>query len=345
VNDENQTTNGVDRQRLRLLMTREEEQFVHARPQSHALFQRARHSLLSGVPMNWMVKWAGAFPIFVKEAKGAHFTDVDGHEYVDLCLGDTGAMTGHSPEPAVRAMTQQLQRGITFMLPTEDSIWVGEELKRRFGLPYWQFCLTATDANRFSIRLAREITQRQFVLVFNYCYHGTVDETFISLKDGMPVPRRGNVGAPVNPAVTSRVIEFNDVDALERVLSARDVACVLAEPVMTNVGIVHAEPEYHEALRELTRKYGTMLIIDEIHTICTGPGGTHENTTWNRISSFWGSRSQAGCPRQPSASVPRLESASFSVCGLKIPTLAASAVRLQAMRFHWRPCAQLSSMY
>jgi len=273
VNDENQTTNGVDRQRLRLLMTREEEQFVHARPQSHALFQRARHSLLSGVPMNWMVKWAGAFPIFVKEAKGAHFTDVDGHEYVDLCLGDTGAMTGHSPERAVRAMTQQLQRGITFMLPTEDSIWVGEELKRRFGLPYWQFCLTATDANRFSIRLAREITQRQFVLVFNYCYHGTVDETFISLKDGMPVPRRGNVGAPVNPAVTSRVIEFNDVDALERVLSARDVACVLAEPVMTNVGIVHPEPEYHEALRELTRKYGTMLIIDETHTICTGPGG------------------------------------------------------------------------
>jgi glutamate-1-semialdehyde 2,1-aminomutase len=273
VNDENQTTHGVDRQRLRLLMTREEEQFVHARSQSHALFQRARHSLLSGVPMNWMVKWAGAFPIFVKEAKGAHFTDVDGHEYVDLCLGDTGAMTGHSPERAVRAMTQQLQRGITFMLPTEDSIWVGEELKRRFGLPYWQFCLTATDANRFSIRLAREITQRQFVLVFNYCYHGTVDETFISLKDGMPVPRRGNVGAPVNPAVTSRVIEFNDVDALERVLSARDVACVLAEPVMTNVGIVHPEPEYHEALRELTRKYGTMLIIDETHTICTGPGG------------------------------------------------------------------------
>ncbi len=263
----------LDRVRLRSLMRREEERFAATHPKSKALFERARQSLLGGVPMNWMAKWAGAFPVFVAEARGARFTDVDGHEYVDLCLGDTGAMTGHSPEPALRAIADQAARGITFMLPTENAIWVGEELQRRFRLPYWQFCLTATDANRFSIRLAREVTQRKLVLVFNYCYHGTVDESFITLKDGAPAPRRGNIGPPVNPAVTTRVVEFNDVDALEKELASHEIACVLCEPAMTNVGIVHPDPGYHQALRSLTRKHGTLLIVDETHTICAGPGG------------------------------------------------------------------------
>jgi len=254
-------------------MQREEERFVATHPKSKTLFERARQSLLGGVPMNWMAKWAGAFPLFVADARGAHFTDVDGHEYVDLCLGDTGAMTGHSPRPAVQAIAEQAAQGITFMLPTENAIWVGEELKRRFGLPYWQFCLTATDANRFSIRLAREVTQRKLVLVFNYCYHGTVDESFITLKDGGPAPRRGNIGPPVDPALTTRVVEFNDVDALEKALASREVACVLCEPALTNVGIVHPEPGYHDALRRLTRQYGSLLIVDETHTICAGPGG------------------------------------------------------------------------
>lgn len=262
-----------DRARLHTLMQREQRRFVEEHPASDALFQRARHCLLGGVPMNWMAKWAGGFPLFVAEALGAHFTDVDGNQYVDLCLGDTGAMTGHAPALAVRALEQQARRGITFMLPTEDAIWVGEELKRRFGLPYWQFCLTATDANRFSIRLAREITQRKLVLVFNHCFHGTVDESFVALKDGVPGPRRGNLGPPVDPAITTRVIEFNDLDALEQTLANRDVACVLMEPVMTNAGIVHPQPGYHQSLRALTRKYGTLLIIDETHTICTGPNG------------------------------------------------------------------------
>lgn len=263
----------LDRARLRALMQREEERFVATHPKSKTLFERARQSLLGGVPMNWMAKWAGAFPLFVADARGAHFTDVDGHEYVDLCLGDTGAMTGHSPRPAVQAIAEQAAQGITFMLPTENAIWVGEELKRRFGLPYWQFCLTATDANRFSIRLAREVTQRKLVLVFNYCYHGTVDESFITLKDGGPAPRRGNIGPPVDPALTTRVVEFNDVDALEKALASREVACVLCEPALTNVGIVHPEPGYHDALRRLTRQYGSLLIVDETHTICAGPGG------------------------------------------------------------------------
>lgn len=263
----------IDRDRLHSLMQSEQQKFVIARPKSQALFERAQKSLLGGVPMNWMVKWAGAFPPFVREAHGAEFVDVDGHRYVDFCLGDTGAMTGHSPAATVSAVQQQVARGITLMLPSEDSVWVGEELQKRFRLPFWQFALTATDANRFAIRLARQITGRTKILVFNWCYHGSVDESFITLENGVQKARRGNIGPPVDPTFTTRVVEFNDIDALDEALKPGDVGCVLAEPAMTNVGIVHADPGFHEKLRELTRKYGTLLIIDETHTICAGPGG------------------------------------------------------------------------
>ena len=263
----------IDRPRLQSLMDREQKKFVADRPKSAALFERARKSLLGGVPMNWMAKWAGAFPPFVREARGAEFFDVDGHRYIDFCLGDTGAMTGHSPSATVSAVEQQARRGITLMLPSEDAIVVGEELQKRFGLPYWQFALTATDANRFSIRLARHITQRPQILVFNWCYHGTVDESFITLQDGVAGARRGNVGPPVDPIVTTSVVEFNDLEALEQALQKEDIACVLAEPALTNVGIVLPKPGYHAALRDITRKHGTLLIIDETHTICAGPGG------------------------------------------------------------------------
>src|SRR5579862_4532651 len=185
----------VDRSRLASLMAREQKKYIDERPKSKALFERARKSLLGGVPMNWMAKWAGAFPPFVAEAHGAEFVDVDGHRYFDLCLGDTGAMTGHSPADTVAAVQQQVARGITLMLPNEDAVWVGEELQKRFGLPFWQFALTATDANRFAIRLARQITGRPKILVFNWCYHGTVDETFITISpDGKAGPRPGNIG-------------------------------------------------------------------------------------------------------------------------------------------------------
>jgi len=263
----------IDRDRLKGLLAREQERFAAARPRSRELFERARKSLLGGVPMNWMVRWAGAFPIFVEDASGAHFTDVDGHRYLDFCLGDTGAMTGHAPAAAVESIADRARRGITFMLPTEDAVWVGEELARRFGLPYWQTTLTATDANRFAIRLARHVTRRPKILIFNWCYHGTVDETFATLSDGVVGPRSGNLGPPVDPAVTTRVVEFNDATALEDALSYGDVACVLAEPVMTNIGIVHPEPGFHDALRDATRRTGTLLILDETHTICAGPGG------------------------------------------------------------------------
>jgi glutamate-1-semialdehyde 2,1-aminomutase len=230
-------------------------------------------SLLSGVPMPWMIRWAGGFPVFAAEAQGARFRDVDGHEYVDFCLGDTAAMTGHSPEATVRAVVAQAERGITLMLPSEDAIWVGEELTRRFALPLWQFTLTATDANRFAIRLARELTGRPKILVFNWCYHGTVDETFATLSSGTVVSREGNVGPPVALSETTRMVEWNDVDALERELAQGDVACVLTEPALTNIGIVHPEPGFHGALRDLTRRTRTLLIVDETHTLCAGPGG------------------------------------------------------------------------
>ena len=264
----------LDRSRLEKLLHQEEAKFHAEHPKSYALFQRARQSMQGGVPMLWMIRWAGTFPVFVKEAKGAHITDVDGRSYIDFCLGDTGAMTGHSPDATLAAISAQAAKGITLMLPIEDAIWVGEELQRRFGLKYWQFSLTASDANRFAIRMARHITGRSKILVFNYCYHGSVDETFISLdEDGVPGPRRGNLGPPVDPIETTKVIEFNDIPALETSLAAGDVAAVLAEPVMTNIGIIHPDPGYHSALREITRRTGTLLIIDETHTICAGPGG------------------------------------------------------------------------
>jgi glutamate-1-semialdehyde 2,1-aminomutase len=255
------------------LLAREVERFDREHPRSRELAKRAHESLLSGVPMPWMIRWPGGFPVFAAEAEGARFRDVDGHEYVDFCLGDTAAMTGHSPAPTVRAVAEQAARGITLMLPSEDALWVGGELTRRFGLARWQFALTATDANRFAIRLARALTGRPKILVFNWCYHGSVDETVATLRGGEVVEREGNVGPPVPPAETTRVVEWNDAEALQRELAHGDVACVLAEPALTNIGIVLPEPGFHDALREATRATGTLLIIDETHTICAGPGG------------------------------------------------------------------------
>ena len=263
----------IDRSRLRRLRDREERRFAEERPRSGELARKAGRSLLGGVPMNWMTKWPGGFPPFIEQARGARLRDVDGHEYVDLCYGDTGAMAGHAPPAAVEAIARQARHGITFMLPTEDALWVGEEMTRRFGVPYWQFALTATDANRFSLRLARLVTGRPKVLVFNWCYHGSVDEALVTLDGDEGAPRRGNIGPAVDPSSTTRVVEFNDLHALERALAEGDVACVLAEPALTNIGIVLPEPGFHDRLRELTRRYGTLLAIDETHTICAGPGG------------------------------------------------------------------------
>ena len=259
--------------RVREIFERETAAFEDANPRSRELFERSRGSLFGGVPMSWMMKWAGAFPLFAASAEGSTITDVDGHVYADFCLGDTGAMTGHAPAAVADTVAEQAARAITTMLPSPDAPVVGEALRERFGLPLWQMTLSATDANRFAIRFAREITGRPRILIFNWCYHGSVDETFAVLREGRVVARPGNVGPPVELERTTRVVEFNDAAALEEALRHEDVACVLAEPAMTNIGIVLPEPGFHETLRALTHRYGTVLIIDETHTISSGYGG------------------------------------------------------------------------
>jgi glutamate-1-semialdehyde 2,1-aminomutase len=221
--------------------------------------------------MSWMAMWVGGHPVYLSEARGAHLVDVDGNEYADLCLGDTGAMAGHSPEPTVAAIRDLA--GLTTMLPREDAARVGEELSRRFGMPYWQFSLTATDANRWILRMAREVTGRPRVLVFNWCYHGTVDETFVTLEAGAPRSREGNVGPMVDPTLTTRVAEFNDLPSVEAALAEGDVACVLMEPALTNIGIVLPEDGFLTGVREACTRAGALLVIDETHTLSAGPGG------------------------------------------------------------------------
>ena len=264
----------VDRKRLISAIADEEKQFVAKHPVSFAASKLASKSLIGGVPMPWMKRWPGAFPISVQSAKGARFVDVDGIEYVDFCLGDTGSMTGHAVTEITDAISRQLSRGSTVMLPSEDSTWVGAELTKRFGLAKWQFSVSATDANRFVLRLARHITKRPKILVHDWCYHGTVDETLvIADNQGKTISRHGAIGPQVHPSLTTRVVPFNDLEKLEQQLSFGDVACMLIEPALTNIGIVLPDPGYLSGVRDLTRKYGALLIIDETHTICAGPGG------------------------------------------------------------------------
>jgi glutamate-1-semialdehyde 2,1-aminomutase len=261
--------------RLGALHAAELERFAREHPRSRELFERARPSLVGGVPMTWMAKWVGGHPVYAASARGARIEDVDGNAYVDFSLGDTAAMAGHSPAPTVAAVQRRLgeQGGATLMLPTEDAAWVGEELTRRFGVARWSFALTATDANRWALRLCRELTGRPYALVFNYCYHGSVDETFVTLDGARPRSREGNVGPAIDPTLTTRVCEFNDLGAVERLLADGQVACVLAEPALTNIGIVLPEPGFHDGLRAACDSTGTLLIIDETHTISAGPGG------------------------------------------------------------------------
>jgi len=265
----------IDRARLADLHARELAVFAERNPRSAAAYENATH-LFGKVPMTWMNKKAGGFPLYFASARGNRLTDIDGHEYLDFALGDTGAMAGHSPAAVVDAIGRRIfeQGGLTTMLPTEDAEWVGAELTRRFGVDRWSFALTATDANRWAIRLVRALTDRPKILFHSYCYHGSVDESLIVVgPDGEGMSRPGNVGAPVDVTQTSRVAEFNDLSGLEEQLRYGDVAAVLIEPALTNIGIVLPDPGYHEGVRALTRQYGTLLIIDETHTFSAGPGG------------------------------------------------------------------------
>ena len=279
-------TTAVSPELLSALIAKETAHFENLHPRSAELARSAQNHLVSGVPMPWMARWPGSFPIFVDEAQGGHFVDVDGHEYVDFCLGDTGAMTGHGLAHVADALHQRALKGITTMLPSDDALWVADELSQRFGLPKWQFAMTATDANRFVLRFARHLTGKNKVAVIDWCYHGTVDESLVIRGPrGETLRRPGAMGPPVDPAVTTRVVPFNDIDALEAALAQGDVACLLMEPALTNIGIVLPEPGYLDAVREVTRRHGVYLIIDETHTICAGPGGCTQE--WNLEPDFF----------------------------------------------------------
>jgi glutamate-1-semialdehyde 2,1-aminomutase len=269
------TVPAIDRMRLAALLDAERASHFRRTPASKAAFDAADH-LFGRVPMTWMNKWSGGYPLYLATAHGNRITDLDGNEYVDFALGDTGAMAGHSPKATVAAVQERIghEGGITTMMPSLDAEWVAAELTRRFGMPLWSFSLTATDANRWALRIARMVTGRPKVMAFSYCYHGSVDETFvITGPDGQTAPRGGNVGPAFPVSETTRVAEFNDIASVEAGLAHRDVAVLVMEPALTNIGIVLPEPGFLDAVRELCTTYGTLLLIDETHTISAGPGG------------------------------------------------------------------------
>jgi glutamate-1-semialdehyde 2,1-aminomutase len=264
---------GLDWSRAQAFLAREREAYTQRNPRSAELAAQARQHLLFGVPLHWMTDWGTPFALHVDHASGAQVTDVDGHALTDFCLGDTGAMFGHAPAPVAAALQAQATRGYTTMLATADASAVGAALAQRFGLPLWQFAMSATDANRYIVRWIRAATGRKKLLVFNGCYHGTIEDVYVDLVGGLPTQRDSLLGQVHNLLEHTVVVEFNDLPALEAALAAGDVACVLAEPVMTNIGMVLPEPGYWDAAQALIRRHGALLVADETHTISTGPGG------------------------------------------------------------------------
>ena len=335
--------NPVNRKKLKELVAGERASYETLHPSSKALSE-ASVNLLAGVPMTWMAKWAGGFPLGFASAHGARITDLDGIELVDFALGDTGAMAGHSPAPLMDAMAQRVGvlGGVTTMLPNEDAQWVGAEMTRRFGLSRWSFTLSATDANRWMLRLARLVTNRPKILVFSYSYHGTVDETFVVVdENGKAQSRHGNVAPMVDPTTTTRVVEFNDLAALERELRHGDVAAVLTEPALTNIGIVLPAPGFLDGVRELCDATGTLLILDETHTFSAGPGGMTRRDDLKPDAVTIGKSLGGGVPcgafglsEELASSVlaSAVDGADFEDVGGIGGTLAGNALSLAAMR-------------
>lgn len=258
---------------LAALTAQEQDRFIAANATSRCMAQSAQAHWLFGVPLHWMSDWSTPFALRIAQAQGAEVVDVDGHRYADFCLGDTGAMFGHAPAALVRAIQREVALGCTTMLCSPDADWVGAELARRFGLPVWQAALSASDANRFVLRWVRAATGRKTLLVFNGCYHGTVDDVFVDRVDGRAVARPSLLGQVFDLTQHTRVVEFNDLGALEAELARGDVACVLAEPVMTNIGMVLPDPDFWPQAQTLIHRHGAMLVMDETHTLSSGPGG------------------------------------------------------------------------
>lgn len=263
----------IDRHRLAQVRAAEEERFLSANPASARAAQDRAHGWHQGVPFHWMRDWPSPFPLTAAKAQGAELTTIDGQTLDDFCLGDTASMFGHSPAPLARALAEQAGQGLSYMLPSDTAAAVGAMLAQRFKLPHWQLTTTASEANRAVIRWARAVTGRDKVLIFNGCYHGAVDDVFVDLRDGVPETRRSLVGQVWDVREHTIAIEFNDTTALKAALSRGDIACVLAEPVMTNCGMVLPQPGFLELVREETLRAGTILIWDETHTISSGHGG------------------------------------------------------------------------
>ena len=264
---------GVLKDRLDTLTAREAKRFAAGRPKAKAALSSGASAWLDGVPMHWMKDWPMPHLPVITKAKGARITDLDGFEIDDFCLGDTGSMFGHSPAPVAKAIRKQASRGLTYMLPPESVTEVGDLLTARFGNFRWQIATTASDANRFAIRVARAITARPKILVFNGCYHGAVDETMVELENGKTQTRAGLLGQINDLSQTAVCVEFNDLAAVEAALAKGDVAAILTEPVMTNCSMVLPAAGFHDGLRSLSRRFGTLLIMDETHTISSGLGG------------------------------------------------------------------------
>lgn len=330
---------GVDAEVARAVFEMETQRYIAARPKSQSLARDHGAGYLGGVPMHWMLDWPFPFPFTVASATGSTLTDIDGHDLADFCLGDTGSMFGHAPDPVVRAVRDQAGRGFTYMLPGNETWQVQALLVEMFGLPLWQVATTASDANRFALRVARAATGRKRILVFNGCYHGAVDETLVRLENGRAINGPGLLGQSVDLTEWTRIVEFNDVDGLAAALARRDVACVITEPVLTNCSMVLPQPGFLDAVRRLTRETGTLLLIDETHTISTGRGGYTRSHGLKPDLFVLGKPVAGGVPasvwgmtREVAALLAHAQAASppgFSGIGT---TLSASPLQLSAMR-------------
>ncbi|MDG1351958.1 MAG: aspartate aminotransferase family protein [Sulfitobacter sp.] len=264
---------GVTSHLLDAFRAQETAKYVAARPRCRAALDAGAAPWLNGVPMHWMRDWPSPFPLVVKKAKGARLTDLDGNRLDDFCLGDTGSMFGHAPPAVARAIRRQANRGLTYMLPSKAALRAGALMSAHFGDFIWQMTLSATDANRNALRVARAITGKRKVLVFNGCYHGTLEDTMIELSAGQTVARAGLVGQGFDLTKGAVCVEFNDLEGVADALAQGDVAAILTEPVMTNSCMVLPQPGFLDGLRALADAHGTMLIIDETHTQSSGRGG------------------------------------------------------------------------
>lgn len=327
------------RQRAETLIASEKARYAELHPRSRQMAAEAGAHFPGGVPLHWMLDWETPFPLFVRSAKGSTVTDVDGLTYSDFCLGDTGAMFGHSPEPVAKAIAAQAESGLTAMLPSSLTAEVGRLLASHFGLPYWQVTATASDANRAVVRWARALTGRKKVLVFDGCYHGQVEDAFVKLEGGKTKMKPSLLGQVVDIAENSIAAPFNDIEVAEALLAREDIALVLTEPALTNTAMVLPKDGFIEKLIAAAHRHGALVCIDETHTISTGLGGY--TRTHNIDPDFFvlGKPVAGGLPAAVFGFTAKVETGMNRVIAEKTPgysgigtTLSGNMLALAAMR-------------